>query len=77
MCVVDEDIDEHLSPDRILRDTTHHRLPPRYRAFDHSSLSMSTQLIPYPLTSPSMKSMTLEFEHKDVIEGHIEGLTEV
>ncbi|KAK4815602.1 hypothetical protein QYF61_004817 [Mycteria americana] len=49
-----------------LRDPTHHWSPPGHRAVDHNSLSATIQPIPYPPSSPSVKSMSLNFRDKDV-----------
>ncbi|KAK4826741.1 hypothetical protein QYF61_010994 [Mycteria americana] len=56
-------------PNKIpLRDTTHHWSPPGHRAVDHNSLSVTIQPIPYPPSGPPIKSMSLHFREKDVVD---------
>ncbi|KAJ7411542.1 hypothetical protein WISP_102395 [Willisornis vidua] len=62
ICVIDEHTEEHQSQDRALRDTTRHWSPPGHRAIDHNCLDVPILPIPYPLNSPSIKSMSLQFE---------------
>ncbi|TRZ08585.1 hypothetical protein HGM15179_018521 [Zosterops borbonicus] len=56
--VIDEDIEQHWSQDRALRDTTHHQPPPGYRTIDHNSLAVSIQPITFLLKSPLFKPMS-------------------
>ncbi|KAK4807049.1 hypothetical protein QYF61_018390 [Mycteria americana] len=44
---------------------------------DHYPLDATIQLIPHPLNSPSIKSISLQFREKDVVGDHVKGLTEV
>ncbi|TRZ08094.1 hypothetical protein HGM15179_019012 [Zosterops borbonicus] len=75
--VIDEDIKEHQFQDRARRDTICHQPPPGHRAIDHKSLAASIQPIPYPLNSPLLKPMSVQFRDKDVIWDHVKSLTEV
>ena len=40
-------------------------------------LSTDFQTIPYPLTSPPLKSVPLQFRDKDVVGDHVKGLAQV
>ncbi|KAJ7414774.1 testosterone 17-beta-dehydrogenase 3-like [Pitangus sulphuratus] len=72
VCVIDEDIEEHQSQDRSLRDTTCHQPPPGHRDINLISLAVSIQSISYLPNSPSIK-----FEDKHVVWDCVKGLTEI
>ncbi|KAK4827087.1 LOW QUALITY PROTEIN: hypothetical protein QYF61_014189 [Mycteria americana] len=44
---------------------------------DHYPLDATIQPIPYPLNSPPIKSISLQFREKDVVGDHVKGFTEV
>ncbi|KAF4788894.1 hypothetical protein TURU_157112 [Turdus rufiventris] len=71
VCVTDEDIEEHLSQDRALRDTTHHLPPPGQGTIVHNSLAASIQPILYPLDSPSVKSTSYLDMYKVIIFSYL------
>lgn len=77
LSVFDEDTEEHQSQGSALEDTTHHPPAPGHRDMHHNSLSASIQPVPYPLNSPSVKFMSIQYEDKDVIWDHIKDFTEV
>lgn len=47
VCVIEEDIEEHQSEDRTLRDTTHHLPPSGQRGLDHNCLNACIHPISY------------------------------
>ncbi|KAK4818706.1 hypothetical protein QYF61_017927 [Mycteria americana] len=55
--VIDENLEQHWSQYGPLRDTT---------SIDHYPLDATIQPIPYPLNSPPIKSLSLQFREKDV-----------
>ncbi|KAK4832903.1 hypothetical protein QYF61_026546 [Mycteria americana] len=65
--VTDKDVKQRQSQYQPLRNTTHHWYPLGHRAIDCNSLSATIQPIPYPPSSPSIKSMSLQFRDKDVV----------
>ncbi|KAK4824175.1 LOW QUALITY PROTEIN: hypothetical protein QYF61_011472, partial [Mycteria americana] len=60
--VIDENIEQHWSQYGPLRDTTF---------VDRYPLDVTIQPIPYPLNSPPIKSVSLEFREKDVVGDRI------
>ncbi|KAK4806258.1 hypothetical protein QYF61_013402 [Mycteria americana] len=65
--VVDEDIKQDWSQYGPLRDTTRYWFPLGHWAIDRNSLDAAIQPIPYPLNSPPIKSLSLQFREKDVV----------
>ncbi|KAK4812272.1 LOW QUALITY PROTEIN: hypothetical protein QYF61_012947, partial [Mycteria americana] len=59
--VIDENIEQHWSQYGPLRDTT---------SVDCYPLDATIQPIPYPLNSPPIKSISLQFREKDVVQDH-------
>lgn len=72
-----KDIREHQSQGRALRGSTGHQPPHGHKANNHNSLAISIQPTPYSPDTPPSKSMSLQFEDKDVVWDHAEGLREV
>ncbi|GAB0176555.1 hypothetical protein GRJ2_000120700 [Grus japonensis] len=64
--VANKDVKQCRSQYQPLRNTTRHWSPLGHRAIDCNSFSMAIQPIPYPLTAPSIKCMSLQFRDKDV-----------
>ncbi|KAK4825745.1 LOW QUALITY PROTEIN: hypothetical protein QYF61_002184 [Mycteria americana] len=60
--VIDENIEWHWSQYRPLRDTT---------PVDCYPLGVTIQPIPYPLNSPPIKSVSLQFREEDVVGDHV------
>ena len=48
-----------------------------HRTIDHNPLVASSQPIPNPLNSPSIKSTLLQFGEKDMVSDRVKGLAEV
>ncbi|PKU40563.1 testosterone 17-beta-dehydrogenase 3-like [Limosa lapponica baueri] len=71
--VIDEDIEQYWSQYRPLRDTTCHQPPSGHRAIDHYPLDATIQMIPHPLKSSPIKSISLQFREKDMVGVHIKG----
>ena len=59
--VIDENVKQHRSQYRPLRDTTCHWCPFGYRAIDPYPLAATFQPIPQPLNSPLTKSIFLQY----------------
>ncbi|KAK4818846.1 hypothetical protein QYF61_020065, partial [Mycteria americana] len=66
--VIDENTEQHWSQYGPLRHTT---------PVDCYPLDATIQPIPYPLNSPPIKSVSLQFREKDVVGDHVKGFTEV
>ncbi|KAK4818851.1 LOW QUALITY PROTEIN: hypothetical protein QYF61_020070 [Mycteria americana] len=66
--VIDENTEQHWSQYGPLRDTT---------PIDRYPLDVTIQPIPYPLNSPPIKSVSLQFREKDVVGDCVKGFTEV
>ncbi|KAK4826723.1 LOW QUALITY PROTEIN: hypothetical protein QYF61_010976 [Mycteria americana] len=66
--VIDENIQQHWSQYGPLRGTT---------PVDCYPLGATIQPIPYPLNSPPIKSISLQFREKDVVGDRVKGFTEV
>ncbi|KAK4831239.1 LOW QUALITY PROTEIN: hypothetical protein QYF61_016471 [Mycteria americana] len=66
--VIDENTEQHWSQYGPLRDTT---------PIDCYPLDAPIQPIPYPLNSPPIKSISLQFREKDVVGDQVKGFTEV
>ena len=73
----DEYIKQCWSQQGPLRDTTCHWHPFGHWTVGHYSLDATIQTIPYPLNSPPIKSISLQFRKKDVVGNHVKGLTEI
>ena len=58
-------------------DTACDQPPPSHRTIDHNPLAVSSQPIPNPSNSPSIKSTLLQFREKDVMRDHVRGFAEV
>ncbi|KAK4824261.1 hypothetical protein QYF61_012527 [Mycteria americana] len=63
--------------DRPLRNVTHHWSPLGHGAIDCNSLSVTIQPIPYPLSGPSVKSISLQFRDKDVVRDSLKCFAQV
>ncbi|KAK4828488.1 hypothetical protein QYF61_026759 [Mycteria americana] len=70
--VADKDVKERQSQYRSLRNTTRHWSPRGHQVVDRNSLSVTIQPIPYPLSGPSIKFISLQFRDKDVM---LDGVT--
>ena len=75
--VADKDIEQHRPQYRPLRHTTHHWSPPGHRAVDCNSLCASIEPVPYPMSGPSVKSMSFQFRDKDIMWDSVECLAQV
>lgn len=77
LSVISEDIEDHWSQIRALRDAAHHQPPPGYRGIEHKSLAASIQAVPFLPNSSHFKFMWLLFGDKSVLWSYVEGFTEV
>ena len=75
--VTDKDVEEHWSQDPPTGDTACDLPPLRQRTVDHIPLASTSQPILNPLSSPSLKSILLQFSKKDVVWDHVKGFAEV
>ncbi|KAK4829762.1 hypothetical protein QYF61_006486 [Mycteria americana] len=75
--VTNKDVKQRWSQHRPLRNATHHWSPLGYQAIDRNSLSVTIQPIPYPLSGPSVKSMSLQFRDKDVVQDSVKCFAQV
>ncbi|KAK4813652.1 hypothetical protein QYF61_014951 [Mycteria americana] len=75
--VTDKDVKQCRSQYRPLRNTTRHWSPLGHQAVDHNSLSASIQPVPHPPSGPSVKSMSLQFRDKDVMQDSVKCFAQV
>ena len=54
-----------------------HQPPAAHRAIDHNTPAATFQAIPYAMSSPPFKYITLQFRGKDVVGDHVKVLSEV
>jgi len=73
--VIDEDVEEYQSQDQALGDITCDWPPPRHRIID--PLAVTSQPVLNPMSSPSFKSIPLQFIEKIVVRDHVKGFAEV
>jgi len=69
--VTNKDVKQHWPQYQPLRHTTHHWTLLGHRAIDCNSLSATIQPIPYPLSGPPFKSVSLQFRDKDVVQDSV------
>ncbi|PKU45958.1 hypothetical protein llap_3726 [Limosa lapponica baueri] len=60
-----------------LRDTTCHCSPSGLQAIEYYPLDATIQPIPYPLNSPPIKSISLQFGEQDIVGDRVKSLTKV
>ncbi|XP_021237289.1 RNA 3'-terminal phosphate cyclase-like protein isoform X2 [Numida meleagris] len=69
----DKDVEEHLSQDRLLGDSTCDQPPPEHRSDDHNPVFMTIQSMHYPVNRPAFRSTSLQFRYKAVVHDHVRG----
>ncbi|PKU43757.1 hypothetical protein llap_5947 [Limosa lapponica baueri] len=74
--VSDKGVKQHWSQYKLLRNAICHWFPHGYLAADHKSLSAAIQPIPYPLSGPSIKSISLHFRDQDAMKDSIKCFTQ-
>ncbi|KAK4828658.1 hypothetical protein QYF61_000376 [Mycteria americana] len=75
--VTNKDVKQHWSQYWPLRNATRHWSPLGHQAVDCNSLSATIQPIPYPPSGPSIKSTSLQFRDKDVMQGSVKCFAQV
>ncbi|KAK4831337.1 hypothetical protein QYF61_017468 [Mycteria americana] len=75
--VADKDVKQRWFQYRPLRNATCPWFPLGHRAVDRNSLSVTMQPISYPPSSPSIKSMSLQFRDKDVVQDSVKCFAQI